>query len=190
MSSLLIVGLALLVLVVALSLWQRRGQVDHTARTAAHPLPAPPSTAPVDKAGPCRVKGRLQVDDPDLGVLTFDDALFWESPSLDFDGGSIIAELRGDANGPHPLALVLAVAAQRDARALGVRGRDVVVAELTRRGLATDDVQPSGLAVDVEDGQPVAYLWYEAGGCADPIGASSRDGWQTLTLEVAADDDV
>ena len=117
-------------------------------------------------------------------MLAFNDDRLWEGDSLDFDGVPIITELQGDANGVHPAARAIAVRGRHDARALGARGRAVVAAELTRRGVAADDVEPFELAVDIEEGRPVAFLWYEADAFDGTIGVSSRDGWTTLTLEV------
>ncbi|BCS35696.1 hypothetical protein TBR22_A49300 [Luteitalea sp. TBR-22] len=181
MSPLLILGVLLLVIVGVLSLLQRRTQVDHTTRGGTPPVGPPQAPEP---AGPRRVRNETQLEDPRLGVLVFNDDRLWQTDSLDFDGIPIVAELQGDAQGLHPAARRIAVAACDDAKRLWARGRELVAAELQRRGQPTDDIEPYELAVDVEDGEPVGFLWYVAGDFRGEIGVSSRDQWQTLSLEV------
>jgi hypothetical protein len=181
MSPLLILGLVLLAVVVALSLMQRRAQVDHTRRGHTPPPRDPASPEPAARSEGSHA---TQLDDPRLGPLVFNGERLWQADSVDFDGIPILAELQGDAQGPHPFARRYAAAACDDAKGLWARGRDLVAAELQRRGQLTDDIEPYELAVDIEDGRPVGFLWYIAGDFEGEIGVSTRDEWRTLALEV------
>jgi hypothetical protein len=178
MTWLLAVGVVLLVIVVGLSLLQRRAAAPPPRRPTPGELP--PSGTPT----PDRVRGELRVDDPDLGVLGYDNDRLWQGDSLDFDGTPILVQLPGDRSGPSATARPVVIAATAQARELWARGRDVVTAELRRRGNPDDDVEPYELAVDTTDGKVIGYLWYSVDTFAGEIGVSSRDGWRTLALEV------
>jgi hypothetical protein len=181
----LVVAILALVIVVGLTLLQRRASADPAPRRAA-PAPPPPSEPPPAglPRGPSRVKNDLQLDDPILGVLTFNDNALWEGDSFEFDGIPVLLELSGDAHGPYASvrALVQAAIAQPD---LHARGRDIVRAELVTRGVDTDDVEAYEIAVDSsETGAVIGFVWYNVETFDGEIGVSSTDGWRTLTLEV------
>ena len=173
MSPLLVIAVVLLVLVVGLAVLQRRASAP--ASRGASPS-SPPSAPPA---------GDLQIDDPILGVLTFNnDNALWEGDSFEFDGIPVLLELSGDVHGPSAAARALVQAAIAQP-GLHARGRDIVRAELVTRGVDTDDVEAYQIAVDnSETGAVTGYVWYNVETFDGEIGVSSADGWRTLTLEV------
>lgn len=190
MSPLLAVAIVLLVVVIALTLWQRKAQARVT-ESPASPRPTPAPITPVApggrrlaaETGAARVGDT--VHDPELGTLVYDDIDGWSrEDDLDFAGAAVsltvsVADRPGEAHRAW-LRATLADAASLDARA-----RQVVVPELQRRGAAYDDLVAYQMAFGEDDeGARRGYLWYCVGDFDGEIGVSSRDHWRTLTLEV------
>ena len=176
MSMLLTFALVLLVIVVGLILLQRRGA---PAAESGAPDPAASST---DPGGPYRASGELRLDDPALGVLTFNPPGLWHGTTFVLDGDEVIVDVGGNENGPAP-ALRAMLAAAGSEPGLLARATPIIAAELARRGIHDAEIVPYEIAAESRDGVPTGYLWFEVEGVGGEIGVSSRDDWRTLTLE-------
>jgi hypothetical protein len=183
MSSLLAVAIVLLVIVVGLTLLQRRAQVNPQAvrretPSSAQPPPEPPATAPGTETD-------IRTD-PVLGVIGFNDGTWMTETDLVLGDSLVLVEVHGTIDGPTDTdrQIVEAALAQPD---LDARARALVIAELERRREDANDVVMYSLVVRPDDtGVRHGFLWYDAPEFIGEIGVKSSDRWRTLTLEVVA----
>lgn len=183
MSLALVVAVTALLVVLALTLLQRRALVDHTRRAPAPITPAPPGA--VAQRAPRDVPRTRRRDDAEFGPMTWDGEMWSCERHVELAGVDVAIELAGGADGPDAahrgvMRALIASAAEIDGRA-----RPMVVAELQRRGCPPEDPLPYEAAVGQnDDGRLAGWLWYCFGEFDGEIGVRSEDQWQTLTLEI------
>ena len=119
MSPMLVVAILALVIVVGLTLLQRRAQAQPGAPRREAMPPGPPP-------GPARAAD-LRTD-PLLGPMTFTDGMWMAEDDLDLGGIAVLVEISGTIDGPteEDRAVVRAALAQPD---LEGRARALVQAE-------------------------------------------------------------
>jgi hypothetical protein len=180
MSLLLAVAVVLLVIVVGLTLMQRRARGSsppprRDAPTAPPLRPEPPDTA---------VAETDMRTDPVLGVIGFHEGIWMTETDLDSGDSLFLVEVHGTIDGPTNAdhQIVKAALAQSD---LDARARAMVIAELERRHVDTNDVTLYSLVVRPDHtGVRHGFLWYDVPEFVGEIGVKSADHWRTLTLEV------
>lgn len=182
MSTLLIVAIVLLILVVGLTLMQRRAVVQPQAprRPAAGKTVSPPSPSE-----PPEVSSRIVVrSDPLLGEISLYKGVWTAENDLDLHGTRVLVEIDGTIDGPNDAdrEFVTAALARPD---LDQRARAMVLPELQRRNVETSGVVVYELAVRPDDtGIRTGFLWYEVPSFDGLIGVRSVDHWRTITLQV------
>ena len=184
MSLLLAVAIVLLVLVVGLTLLQRRSQAQpRPPQDPMPPLPPPAPEAPeFETSAPTMPSGIRS--DPVVGAISFYDGTWMTEADVNFHGSLILVEIAGSPDGPthDDHEIVKAALATRD---LDARGRALVVAELERRGEDVDGLIPCSLSVRPDEtGLLHGFLWYDAPEFLGEIGVKSPDHWRSLTLVV------
>lgn len=183
MSPLLVIAVVLLVVVVGLTLMQRRAQVQ--PRAALRKEPPSPSPRP-ESPDTSLVTGTDIRTDPVLGVIGFNDGIWMTETDLDLGGTLVFVEIHGTIDGPTNAdhQIVKAALARPD---LEARARTLVLHELERRGEDATGLAIYELAVRPDDdGVLNGWLWFEVPEFLGEIGVKSSDLWQTLTLEVVA----
>lgn len=181
MSPLLVVAIVLLVLVVGLTLLQRRGQVQpHAVRRQPSPpaTPEPPDTSPSEMTA--------ITTDPLLGVIGFHDGGWMTETDLNLHGTLVLVEIAGSIDGPTNAdhEVVRAALATPD---LETRARALVIAELERRRVRVGATDASAYSLAVRpdrDGVLHGFLWFAAEQFLGDVGVKSADHWRTITLEV------
>ena len=180
MSPLLAVAIVLLVLVVGLTLLQRRGQVQpHAVHRKSSPPPAPPEPPDTSPSEMTAIKA-----DPLLGTIGFHSGGWMTDTDLNLHGTLVLVEIAGSIDGPTNAdhEIVRAALATPD---LETRARALVIAELERRRVGVNDVSAYSLAVRPdEDGVLHGFLWFAAEEFLGDIGVKSADMWRKITLEV------
>lgn len=178
MSPLLAVAVVLLVIVVGLTLLQRR----------VHAQPGPlPSGAKAPDPVPARPNPTRSLEvrtDPVLGVMSFDGDMWMAEDDLTLGDTAVLVEISGTIDGPTDAdrAYVRAALAQSD---LDLRAQALVLPELARRGIDASGMSIYELAVGPDDeGVLSGYIWYNVPDFMAEIGVKSTDHWRTLTLEV------
>jgi hypothetical protein len=180
MSPLLAVAIVLLVIVVGLTLLQRRTQAQPPTRRLDTSPAAPPPTPP--PARPVRAPDLYT--DPLLGPMSHDGDLWMAEDDLVLGDIAVLVEISGTIDGPteEDREFVRAALARAD---LEPRARAMVQAELARRGISADGITIYELAVGPDDdGVRSGYIWYNVPDLMAEIGVKSTDHWRTLTLEV------
>jgi hypothetical protein len=181
-SPLLVVAVALLVLVVGLTLLQRRAHAQSSPPRRDTPPTAPPARATAADA-PRPRKLELSTD-PLLGDISYDGDTWLVENDLDLHGSVVLVEISGTADGPtsRDHEIVKAALARPD---LDTRARTLVLHELERRGVDSTGINLYELAVGPDDdGVLHGYVWYEVPELVGEIGVKSSDHWRTITLEV------
>ena len=180
--SLLQIAVVLLVIVVGLTLWQRRAHAEPTpARRDTPPSAPPPRGSASDGTGPRRLELGT---DPLLGDITYDGDTWLAENDIDLHGTVVSVVISGTAAGPtaRDRAIVEAALARPD---LDSRARTLIVLELERLGVDPTGLAMSELAVGPDDDDVLqGYLWYEVPDFSGVIGVKSADHWQTLTVDV------
>lgn len=178
----LAVALVLLVIVVGLTLMQRRAPTDASGTRPLPPPPTPPRRSP--PPSPAVPVPSARIDDAELGSLEFDGFDAWETDAFAFDGRPVLLEVTGDRSGPSSAARAMAIAA-RSVPDLIARATALVTAELRRRGEPDPDVEIQQIVVETSPSAGLAgYVWFASATLDGEIGVYSTDDWRTLTLEV------
>lgn len=188
MSPLLAVAIVLLVLVVGLTLLQRRGQTD-THRPRRGPMPPAPPPAPdvPELADPPASEPPSATDvrsDPVVGTIGYFDGIWMTENDLNLHGAQVMVEITGTVAGPtnEDHEIVKAALARPD---LDERARPLVAAELERRGEELIGLVPYSMAVRPDEhGVRHGYLWYDTASFLGEIGVKSADHWRTITIAV------
>jgi hypothetical protein len=185
MSPLLAFAIVLLVLVVGLTLLQRRGE---TQSYQARREPLSPPTVP-DPSDPTLPPDPPPTDtetkaDPLLGTIGYYDDRWMTEDDLNLHGSLVMAEIVGTIDGPTNAdhEIVRAALARPD---LEGRGRALVISELERRGEDTSGLMLLSLSVRPDDsGVLHGFLWYDPGEFLGEIGVKSSNHWQTIHVVV------
>jgi hypothetical protein len=191
MSYLLVVAVVLLVAVVGLSLWQRRGTRDMTFHAAPSGPDAPTLTAAKPAAASEPASNRVRAD-PLVGKLMFDGEGSWHATeAIDFGMGFIDVEFIAGAEGPGAEHTDW----MRQAAARWDSLRETIEATLAERfgssGVTREALCPYWVIVGPRAGRFEGRIEYVLAPGVDGISllsVRSTDMWNTLQPEIETSD--
>lgn len=188
MTPLLIVGLALLVIVAVLSIWQRRQQRETRSAGRTVGTAGDSRGAAGDAADPSDDPDWPFRDDPVFGELTWDQERSWRSDSArEVAGEHLDVELLAGREGPGARHREWFEAARRRGAALFRDARAALQPALAAQGVPADDLSPSEMSLGAiaADGAFIGRVVFDADDeRIELLEVRSADLWRTFEARV------